>query len=1427
MSENKQTEQRHPVEAHGTNDDPEDVTKSMGETVPQGKTFDLGEEDAISITEKPRSERASSFYETSIMDREIPGNRLMHTEKSTPAPYDAQHLSLADVQQVDVQIRDLRVSVNTSPSIWDPSTYMDLAKETFARNKSQDSNHIKTLLQSVSASLAPGTLTAIIGGSGSGKTTMLNTLAQRVSSSRLSVGGSVAFRDISGGQGLDGPGGDIQSVRYAYVMQQDILLPTLTVRETLRYSADLRLPPSTTTEERMRVVEQVILELGLKECADTRIGDHAHKGCSGGEKRRVSIGVQLLSNPSVLFLDEPTTGLDSTSAFQLVRTLKTLAEKGRTIITTIHQPRAEIWELFDNLVVLTKGSPVFSGPANECASWFADLGYELPPFVNPCEFFIDVSAVDNRTPEIEEETTTRVANLKAAWNRESSRRYPPASAGTQVTSRRAKSEARKHASFLRQVHVLSDRTFKVTYRDPMGMAASIVEAILMGLCTGYLFYDLGRDQSGIRSRQGALYISAGLQGYLFLLFEAYRLSLDIPTFDREHNEGCVDVIPFLLSRRLSRLPTEDFPVPFIFSAIFYFMAGFEREAHKFLIFFAVNFLNHYIAVTCAMVCISAIRHFPGASLLANLNYTLQSMACGFFIQSNTIPVYVRWLKWITYTFYVFGSLCGNEFEGNFYDCPTSNNQNDPSCRPYTGAFIMNALGFPKNWVWKPIVAQVAFVVFFYTAAGFGLRFLKTEMTIARSRTSETDLSFGKEKMNARSIAEVRAIDVGLDDFTLNLEKRSALGKKLPTKVILNPVTTTFRSGQINVIMGPSGSGKTSLLNAMALRLRNTIGTKYRRSGKISFNGAEPSDAVIRSCCSYVSQDDDALLPSLTVRETLRFSAGLRLPSWMSKEEKYKRAEEVLLKMGLKDCADNLVGNDLIKGISGGEKRRVTIAIQILTDPRVLLLDEPTSGLDAFTTLSLMELFAGLASEGRTLILTIHQARSDLFQQFGNVLLLARGGSPVYSGPAGQMVEYFARHGYRCPVNNNPADYALDLITIDLQHADREAASREKVQRLVEGWKTFAEEQTRRGLEQENKETSSGGGTASGVLAPYPTRLSDIREAEEPKSPSESVAPASVAQSIARPDPALFSAASRRSFHKSKLATPAELGAMVRKRASFFTASPILMHRAFVNFRRQPPLLVARMMQVLGLGIILTLFFAPLKSDYYSVQNRAGFIQEIAAFYFIGMLQNVAVYPAERNCFYAEDDDGVYSVEAFLTTYTLLELPFEIVSCMLFGVLAVFAVGLPHTAAMYFVCTFVCFGIVSCGESLGMMFNTLFSNHTGFAITLTSVFLSISNAMGGIMSIDMPAIFNAFNYISPVRFAVLALAPYTLRGVRFSCDASQSLPNGQCIISTGEDVLNLYKLNVNGTLNLGLLMALAFAYRVVAWALLRAVRTKWK
>ncbi|KAG5993385.1 hypothetical protein E4U52_001993 [Claviceps spartinae] len=1328
--------------------------------------------------ESDRPDRPSSIDTESVSRHEYFGGK-------TPVLSGSGNLSLDDVAAVHVSMRDLSVSINTAPSWLEPATYLDLLAARFKTTPC-----VKNLLHSVSADLKPGTVTAIIGGSGSGKTTLLNTLAERITSSRLSQKGTVTFNGRAG----------VHSIRHSYVMQQDVLLPTLTVRETLQYSAALRLPSSTPQETRDRVVEEVILELGLKECADTRIGNTQHRGCSGGEKRRVSIGVQLLANPSVLFLDEPTTGLDATSAFQLVRTLKSLAQKGRTIITTIHQPRSEIWDLFDNLIVLSRGGPVYSGSITDCLPWFTACGFSLPPFVNPAEFIIDVAAVDNRTPELEKETMTRVNILKASWEDESIRRYPPLTDAVGSEDRGQKQPAQTHAGFLRQLHVLTGRTLKATYRDPLGMTASIIEAVVMGIVTGYIFFDLGRDQAGIRSREGGLYSVASLQGYLVLLFEIYRMTTDIPTFDRESSDNCVNPLPFVLSRRLARLPTEDLPVPFLFAVLVYFMAGFERTATKFFIFFAITLVNHYVAVTCAMTCVVAVRHFAGASLIANLAFTIQSVACGMFIQIDTIPVY----------FYAFSAYAGNEFQGNFYDCPLEGGRSNPSCKQYSGDYVMESLGFPRNWVTRPIVVLASYVVLFMSLSVVGLHLVKVEMTIARSRTSDTDLSAGKEKLMAQSVPEFRAIDVGLDNFALGLEKRNAWGKKMPEKTILHPLTTTFPAGVLNVILGPSGSGKTSLLNAMALRLRGSFGTKYKPSGKLTFNGASPSDSVIRSVCSYVCQDDDALLPSLTVRETLHFAAGLRLPSFMSTAEKTKRAENVLMRMGLKDCANNMIGSDLIKGISGGEKRRVSIGIQVLTDPRVLLLDEPTSGLDAFTASSIMEVLEGLANEGRTVILTIHQARSDLFKHFGNVLLLARGGHPVYAASANRMLGYFGQRGYECPTHTNPADFALDMITIDLQQVGREAQSCTRVEQLIEDWCKGGEDDAHKVVVE---------------------RLSGIQEADE-QSEKPLQTRTRQDESTGRkhsgtpsPEQQEHLAAPRRTFNKAKLSTPAEVGALVRKRTPLLTALPLLLQRAVINTRRQPQLILARTMQVAGLAIIFALFFSPVGNDYFAIQTRMGFVQEVGAFYFVGMLQNVAVYPPERDVFLREHDDGVYGVDAFLASYTLIEVPFEILSCLLYGVLATYAVGLPHTAPMLFVNIFACFGVVSCGESLGIIFNTLIG-HTGFAVNIMGILLSVANSIAGVLSIDMPNLFKAMNYLSPIRYAIRAMAPYSLRGVRFTCTDVQRLSDGHCPIETGGQVLDLYDLNVDPVVNVACMAACVVVYRAMAWLLLRMVRARW-
>ncbi|KAL8948964.1 MAG: hypothetical protein Q9222_004886 [Ikaeria aurantiellina] len=1254
---------------------------------------------------------------------------------------DQTELSLRAVEAVNVHVANLSVNIDISSGI---SRFLPFRQ----RSEDPTGKNYKRILDDVHAYMPSGTLTAILGGSGSGKTTMLHALSHRMGGGGLHTAGTITYNGYE----------RMSSIRSAYVMQHDVLIPTLTVRETLLYAAELRLPP-TTSDERRQVVEDVILELGLKECANTRIGNNVHKGCSGGEKRRTSLGVQMLANPSILFLDEVTTGLDAASAFQLIRTLKLLAIRGRTIIVTIHQPRSEIWDLFDRLVLLSGGATLYSGTAKNCLPYFEDLGHSLPPFVNPAEYLVDLAAIDIRTADLEEKSTMRVEHLKQAWRTESSNRASWI-AGEKMEAAVPPAQthhSRNYASLGRQIRVLTARTFKITYRDPMGVAGSLIEAISMAIITGWIFLNLDGSLAGIRSRQGALYVSAALQGYLILLFETYRLTIDIELFDREYAEKVVSVPAFLISRRLARVLIEDLSVPLIYSVIFYFFVGFDANASQFFVFFAINLLMHYIAVDLAMLCVSVSRNFAGASLIANLAYTLQSLGCGYFVQSNQIPVWVRWLKWTAYVFYGFGALAANEFVGHtsnsagqIYDCPASGGLSNPECEQYTGAYVMRSLGFPPDWITRPILILLGYAIAFYLGAGFVLKYKVIGIGISRARQSVTDTSVGKEDLTAHSLDDRRTVTIRLQEYSLNIVKRDWLLRKSEKKSVLQPINTLFQPGHLNVIMGPSGSGKTSLLNMMAGRVQDSVSTIYDKSGTLLLNNAIPNPETVRSICSYVCQDDDALFPSLTVRENLRFAAALRLPAHLSKAHKRQRAEDVLSKLGLRECADNLVGNELIKGISGGEKRRMTIAIQILTDPQVLFLDEPTSGLDAFTAASIMLVLKGLAEEGRTLVLSIHQARSYFFDYFGSILLLARGGSPVFSGKGSDMLPYFASLSFHCPTTINPADFALDLITVNLQHASKEAATRKKVRSLILSWH------------------------------------------EGQQSPVN---------------------------HDSSQPTT-ELHALVRNPAPFTTAVPILIHRSFLSLRRSSPALVARTTQVLGFAILLTLFFAPLQSNTYSIQTRLGFIQEFAALYFVGMLQNVAVYPTEQAVFYREQTDNAYGVSAFFITYTVLEIPFEILTSLIFAVLTVLAAGLPRTVPLFFIVAFNCFAIVNCGESVGIMFNTLFS-HTGFAVNLTSVILSLANVMGGVMSLHIPAFLQAWNHLSPVKWSLGNLAPWTFRGVRFTCPDERGC-NGQP--RTGEEVLRLYNLDTDPVTNVAALAVCVVVYRLVAWGIL-AVRRK--
>jgi ABC-type multidrug transport system permease subunit len=205
-----------------------------------------------------------------------------------------------------------------------------------------------------------------------------------------------------------------------------------------------------------------------------------------------------------------------------------------------------------------------------------------------------------------------------------------------------------------------------------------------------------------------------------------------------------------------------------------------------------------------------------------------------------------------------------------------------------------------------------------------------------------------------------------------------------------------------------------------------------------------------------------------------------------------------------------------------------------------------------------------------------------------------------------------------------------------------------------------------------------------------------------------------------------------------------------------------------------------------------------------------------------MLQNIAIYPNERDVFYREEADNCYSAETFILQYTTLEVPFEVLSALLFGVLAAYADNLERSVTMFLISTFNCFCIISCGESVGIMFCTLFS-HVGFAVNVTSILLSISTILGGVMSLNVNQVLQGINHLSPIKYAIANLAPYAMRNQEFVCTAAQRLADGSCPIENGQQVLQLYNLDKNGAMNVMAIGVCTVIYRVVAYGLLKGMR----
>ncbi|GMM32133.1 hypothetical protein DAMA08_048780 [Martiniozyma asiatica (nom. inval.)] len=1277
-------------------------------------------------------------------------------EKLNPAEFTSEdNISFAATRKVQIKVRDLTVKclINNSSKL-----SMKRWKVKERKNDLESNNSSKVILNPMSFNIEPNTLTCIMGGSGSGKTTLLNSLAGRqFKESSMIKNGIIKYNDKD----------NLSFFRHAYVIQQDVLIPTLTCFETLMYTAELKLPKLTSKQQRKKLVEEIILQLGLKECSDTLVGDNRNKGLSGGERRRLSVGLQLISNPSILFLDEPTTGLDSYNALLLCQCLKKLAKNlNKTIIMSIHQPRADIFKLFDTVLILSKGKLCYGSSYENIFDHFNSMGYCVPKIkVNPADYYVDITSVDTRTNNDEIKSLERVEKISSVWDNVMKLMTPIENEKLTIDDELDLGRESKifqevgRAPFWREVKILIRRNLVLQKRDPIGWFSTLSESLILALLCGWLFFKPGTSIKGIRSMESSLYQSSSLQCYLFMLYEVYRLcQLDLKVFDRERLENCISVSGWLISRRISKLITEDLFIPLIFSLITYFMYGLRLDSAKYFFKYFAGILLFHINTMCfATFAAACSRDISVATVIANLQFTFQSMTNGLFVNARTLPVYVRWCKYIAYLWYSFGYLLSNQFTDWIGEC----DETDVSlCYQANGEYVLSNYGFPKNWNALPICVVLAFSIGHYILAGIILKFKPVDMAMAKVRSNviidssvdyEKQISMANDKKDAIETKH-SPIKVILKDIDLSVNNKM----RRMDKKILHSVSAEFEAGKLNIIMGPSGSGKTSLLNYISGRLSSNLNTVYSSSGQIFLDDVKIEDPlVIKSVCSYVIQEDNHLLSSLTVKETLLFSARLRLSSLnLTKNEVSLIVDDIILKMGLKDCINTLVGDELIKGISGGEKRRLSIAIQLLSSPKILFLDEPTSGLDAFTASSIIECLNKLSKSGTTIIMTIHQPRS--LENFGSILLLAKGGKVAFNGNESQMISHFSKIGHPVPELTNLADFVIDIISYNTSNSELQAITLSRVNNIIENWKDN---------EWLNLPKSFT----------FMTKKTEIRE---------------------------------------------RFSSIIKEPASFNIGFWVLAHRQWLGIVRNLNVLLARTTQIIGMAVIYSLFFARLRHDIASIQDRFGLIQQCCSLYFVGMLNNISSYPQERDYFYVEFNDDIVDLNSFFFSYLFIEIPFEIISCLIFSVFMIFVIGFQINAGLFFTFFYSSFLVVNAGESLGISFNTVFE-HPGFALNVISIFCSIGVGMAGLLAMTLDNFLKAMNYLSPCHYSVMLISNLTFdKSLEFHCSKSEELANGSCLFSNGEQVKDAYTLGVNITLYFILFTVVTICHRAISWGFLK-------
>ncbi|CAI0438488.1 unnamed protein product [Linum tenue] len=912
------------------------------------------------------------------------------------------------------------------------------------------------ILKDLSGVLKPSRMVLLLGPPSSGKTTLLNSLAGLEMDPSLKVSGKLTYNGHTTSE-------FVAQRTAAYIGQHDNHIGELTVRETLAFSArcqgtgflsevvdevlrtkrrenlnvdddvvhsaDINMFMKTAGHEGQRaslMIDHVLKILGMEECADTLVGSIMSRGISGGQKKRLTIGEMLVGGARVMLMDEISNGLDASTTFRIVNYMRRATHilKGTTLISLL-QPTPECYEVFDDVLLLSQGHIVYHGPREDVLRFFHHLGFTCPRRKNVPDFLHEViSKKDQRQYWARDYQPYRYFTVK-----EFAEAYKSFSTGEEMREELSKpfdkKEHRAGLSFLKHgasewelLKACISREFMLMKRNSYVYVFKILQLIIMAVVIGTLF--LRTEMKRETAIDGLIYMGAMFFIVIMILFNGMAdLSImlpKLPVFYKQRKFRFYPPWAFSLPPCLLHIPIIFLEVA-AFVPIPYYMIGFDPQIARL-------FKQYFLLVLVSQMSGSMFRFIGSIGRNETVSSTLSAFILlvlltmsGFVLSRDRINKLGIWGYWISPFMYADNAILVNEFLGDNW------NQGASFSTGTLGTKILKFRGFfaDPNWYWIGVLALLAFTIIFQLGFALALTFLNP---FGRSRAFISEDSEGDKGSNPSKNGSVTFDTVALDDdddnvsmkqgvvlpfeprfvtfedITYVLDTSQGMIEKSVVKkrsTIIKGVSGAFRPGLLTALMGVTGAGKTTLLDVLAGRK-----TRGQIQGDIRINGYPKKQNTFARISGYCEQND-IHSPFVTVHESLLYSAWLRLPSEVDFHTRMMFVEEVIALVELNNLRHLMVGLPGVNGLSIEQRKRLTIAVELVANPSIVFMDEPTSGLDARAAAIVMRTVRNAVDTGRTIVCTIHQPSMDIFESFDQGI---QGVSKIKDGynPATWMLE---------------------------------------------------------------------------------------------------------------------------------------------------------------------------------------------------------------------------------------------------------------------------------------------------------------------------------------------------------------------------------------------------------------------------------------